>query len=325
MDYVEENSPQQVLDLIHSITAFCRSEFPQEARRQSESKTPSYRNRFNEREKGIEGRIINATLRNLSTKLARIQDQLTEPENMSLLGDVRMLVNFIQEQHGNPFRRVGLSALLDAIDKSPKSESSEVPRRDESGKNSPSGLVPPIRGDQASLRRGLFRKREKSSHDSMLKSGQDDASDADSSPSTPRTASSIDDGLSPLVSAAMLKKKSAPKLHFGMFVVFNSTSTDTARREERHTEARRSTCLKSNKTENMDEECSDSETADELSEIDYLSAKRPTSESIRSKHPKSPADAQGNIRLYGVVVPAPRMLDSKVNYSSKKSFDCLII
>ncbi|KAK6035739.1 hypothetical protein COOONC_26756 [Cooperia oncophora] len=135
----------------------------------------------------------------------------------------------------------------------------------------------------------------------MLKSGQDDASDADSSPSTPRTASSIDDGLSPLVSAAMLKKKSAPKLHFA----FN--------------------LLKSNKTENMDEECSDSETADELSEIDYLSAKRPTSESIRSKHPKSPADAQGNIRLYGVVVPAPRMLDSKVNYSFKKSFDCLII
>ncbi|KAK6016771.1 hypothetical protein OSTOST_17742, partial [Ostertagia ostertagi] len=64
-NYVEENSPQQILDLIHSITAFCRSEFPQsssaseETRRQSESKTPSYRNRFNEREKGIEGRIIN--------------------------------------------------------------------------------------------------------------------------------------------------------------------------------------------------------------------------------------------------------------------------
>ncbi|PIO58084.1 hypothetical protein TELCIR_20486, partial [Teladorsagia circumcincta] len=91
-NYVEENSPQQILDLIHSITAFCRSEFPQcnlravplpeETRRQSESKMPSYRNRFNEREKGIEGRIINATLKNLSTKLARIQDQLTEPENM---------------------------------------------------------------------------------------------------------------------------------------------------------------------------------------------------------------------------------------------------
>ncbi|KAK5977287.1 hypothetical protein GCK32_022165, partial [Trichostrongylus colubriformis] len=81
-NYVEENSPQQILDLIHSITAFCRSEFPHETRRQSESKTPSYRNRFNEREKGIEGRIINATLRDLSTKLARIQDQLIEPENM---------------------------------------------------------------------------------------------------------------------------------------------------------------------------------------------------------------------------------------------------
>ncbi|KHJ76824.1 hypothetical protein OESDEN_23556, partial [Oesophagostomum dentatum] len=73
--YVEENNPQLILDLIHSITAFCRSEFPQETRRPPESKAPSYRNRFNEREKGIEGRIINATLRDLSTKLAKIQDQ----------------------------------------------------------------------------------------------------------------------------------------------------------------------------------------------------------------------------------------------------------
>uniref|UniRef100_A0A183FP26 Transposase n=1 Tax=Heligmosomoides polygyrus TaxID=6339 RepID=A0A183FP26_HELPZ len=71
--------------LIHSITAFCRSEFPQETRRQSESKMPSYRNRFNEREKGIEGRIINATLRDLATKLARIQDQLVQPENMECI------------------------------------------------------------------------------------------------------------------------------------------------------------------------------------------------------------------------------------------------
>ncbi|KAJ1363606.1 Unc-80p [Parelaphostrongylus tenuis] len=198
--YVEENNPQQILDLIHSITAFCRSEFPQltsifrwpvftsgavrnitptrfplvqspfvtvicskheEVRRHPESKAPSYRNRFNEREKGIEGRIINATLRNLTTKLALIHDQLIQPENMSLLGDVRMLVNFIQEQHGNPFRRVALSALLDAVDQMPKVESSEISRKDESEKSSPGGLAPPARGDQASLRRGLFKRKEK--------------------------------------------------------------------------------------------------------------------------------------------------------------------
>ncbi|WKY11247.1 hypothetical protein Q1695_003091 [Nippostrongylus brasiliensis] len=365
--YVEENSPQQILDLIHSMTAFCRSEFPQESRRQSESKQPSYRNRFNEREKGIEGRIINATLRDLSTKLARIQEQLVQPENMSLLGDVRMLVNFIQDQHGNPFRRVGLSALLDAIDKAPKVESNthpepppisftpksynarrsilrfrrgfaqssssvadhspvvagssiaarrhphlhvavnrvslsfdcELPRRDESGKNSPCGLAPPPRGDQASLRRGLFRRREKSSHDSVLKGGGDD-SDADSSPSTPRTVSSIDDGLSPLVSAAMLKKKSAPKLHFA----FN--------------------LLKSSKADNMDEECSDSETADELSEIDVFSNKKSTSDSIRRKQAKNPLDAQGNIRLHGLVVPAAKTLDTKGIFEGVRRFAFLL-
>ncbi|KAK6016770.1 hypothetical protein OSTOST_17741, partial [Ostertagia ostertagi] len=214
-----------------------------------------------------------------------------------------MLVNFIQEQHGNPFRRVGLSALLDAIDKSPKLESCDMPRKDESGKSSPSGLAPPVRGDQASLRRGLFRKREKSSHDSVMKSGQEEVSDADSSPSTPRTASSIDDGLSPLVSAAMMKKKSAPKAAL-RYAPFN--------------------LLKSNKSDNMDEECSDSETADELSEIDYLSARKPTSESIRGKPSKNPFDAQGNIRLYGLIVPAARSLDHKGIFEGVRRFAFLL-
>ncbi|EYB89024.1 hypothetical protein Y032_0237g3240 [Ancylostoma ceylanicum] len=297
--YVEENNPQQILDLIHSITAFCRSEFPQESRRQPESKAPSYRNRFNEREKGIEGRIINATLRDLSTKLAKIQDQLIQPENMSLLGDVRMLVNFIQDQHGNPFRRVGLCALLDAIDKTPKLESCEMPRKDDSGKSSPGGLAPPVRGDQASLRRGLFKRREKTSHDSMLRSGADD-SDADSSPSTPRTISSIDDGLSPLVSAAILKKKSAPKLHFA----FN--------------------LLKSSKADNMDEECSDSETADECSEMDVFTIRKPTADSVRGKQSKTPMDAQGNIRLYGLIVPAAKWLDHKGMFEGVRRFAFLL-
>ncbi|PIO77003.1 hypothetical protein TELCIR_00893 [Teladorsagia circumcincta] len=139
-NYVEENSPQQILDLIHSITAFCRSEFPP-------TLTPPNR------------------------------PQLCPPRNL---------------------------------------------------------LVTPV---------DRYCDYVASSHDSVMKSGQDEVSDADSSPSTPRTASSIDDGLSPLVSAAMLKKKSAPKLHFA----FN--------------------LLKSNKSDNMDEECSDSETADELSGI----------------------------------------------------------
>ncbi|KJH51438.1 hypothetical protein DICVIV_02354 [Dictyocaulus viviparus] len=272
--YVEENNPQQILDLIHSITAFCRSEFLQETRRVPENKAPSYRNRFNEREKGIEGRIINATLRNLTTKLATIQDQLVQPENMSLLGDVRMLVNFIQDQHGNPFRRVALSALSNAVEKATKLERSisllclrsfESARKDESGKSSPGGLAPPSRNDQASLRRGLFKRREKSSHDSMLKSGAED-SDADSSPSTPRTISSIDDGLFPLMSATILKKKSTPKLHFA----FN--------------------LLKSSRTENMDEECSDSETADDISEIDVMSAKKISCDSVRRPTGKSPVD-----------------------------------
>ncbi|VDK61279.1 unnamed protein product [Cylicostephanus goldi] len=111
----------------------------------------------------------------------------------------------------------------------------------------------------------------------MLKSGADD-SDADSSPSTPRTISSIDDSLSPLVSAAMLKKKSAPKLHFA----FN--------------------LLKSSKQENNDDDCSDSETADEF----------------------GVSTTQGNIRLYNVIVPAPKWLDIKGIFEGVRRFAFLL-
>ncbi|KIH45205.1 hypothetical protein ANCDUO_24758, partial [Ancylostoma duodenale] len=133
----------------------------------------------------------------------------------------------------------------------------------------------------------------------MLRSGADD-SDADSSPSTPRTISSIDDGLSPLVSAAILKKKSAPKLHFA----FN--------------------LLKSSKADNMDEECSDSETADECSEMDVFTTRKITADSIRGKQSKTPMDSQGNIRLYGLIVPAAKWLDNKGMFEGVRRFAFLL-
>ncbi|CAI4225052.1 unnamed protein product [Auanema sp. JU1783] len=290
MSYVEENSCQQVLDLLHSITAFCRSEFPPPESRRSSECLPSYRNKFNEREKGIEGRMVSATFKNLTTKLSDISEQLEQPENMSLLQDIRMLVNYVQEQHGNPFRRVGLSALLDAIDRNPVVESTETVRKEGgSGKSSPSGLAPPVYKGEASLRRGLFKKKEKS--------GQDD-SDADSSPSTPRTVSSMDDAISPLVPPSALKKKSAPKLHFA----FN--------------------LLKTAKIDNADDDYSDSEAADDCVEIDF--SKKASRDSFRKQQMKGPVDAKGNMCLWGVMIPAPTLLSVKGILDGARRFSFLL-
>ncbi|CAD6199380.1 unnamed protein product [Caenorhabditis auriculariae] len=325
-EYVENYGPQRVLDLLHSITAFCRTEFNQaDGRRHSESRLPSYRNKFNEKEKGIEGRIINATCKTLITKLAAISSDLMLPENMSLLQDVRMMVNFVQEQHGNPFRRVGLSALIDAINKNP-AVSSDTKKDESSGKSSPVGLSAPMgRGEQAaSLRRGLFKKKEKifgpgrawelaggreidgpalaqawsgarPFHITNSGGTGNEDSEGDSSPSTPRTISSMDDNTSPLASSGAHKKKSAPKLHFA----FN--------------------LLKTVRPDNMDEEGSDSENGEDG---DDFCTRKPQRES--SKKLRMPVDSRGGIRVWNVYVPPPVYLDIKGIFEGARRFAFLL-
>ncbi|CAI5452393.1 unnamed protein product [Caenorhabditis angaria] len=282
-DYVETYGTQQVIDLLHSITAFCRSEISQsENRRCSESRLPSYRNRFNEKEKGIEGSIINATYKTLISKISMMTAELTLPENMSLQQDVRMLVNFVQEHHGNPFRRVGLSALIDAISKPVVEE----PRKDESKISPKSGSGT----DQASLRRGLFKKKDRSGGTT------NDESEGDSSPSTPRTVSSMDgDGVS---NSAYNKKRSAPKLHFAFNI------------------------LKNVRPDNMDEENSDSEFNEEGQDEPSTSAKKQVSK--KSPRTRLPVDSKGGIRLWGAYIPPPMFVDIKKIFDGAKRFAFLL-
>ncbi|VDN04675.1 unnamed protein product [Thelazia callipaeda] len=126
--HIEEYGPQALMDTLHSLTGFCkcditafiagmyRSRSTSSPRRQtvkSEHSVPAYHNNFNENLKGIEGIVIKVILKPVISKLMKTMHELVQPENMSLYQDVRLFVTFIQEQHGNPFRRVGLSALLD--------------------------------------------------------------------------------------------------------------------------------------------------------------------------------------------------------------------
>uniref|UniRef100_A0A183EMZ4 Ion_trans domain-containing protein n=1 Tax=Gongylonema pulchrum TaxID=637853 RepID=A0A183EMZ4_9BILA len=97
-------------------------------------------------------------------------------------------------------------------------------------------LAPPQIRESASLRRGLFKKREKLSNA--------DDSDLDSSPSTPRNAQTGEEAAaagssaSPLLPAHAAKKKSGGKLHFGnAFLLIEMTVlARSAIRPLRHTE-----------------------------------------------------------------------------------------
>ncbi|EJD73700.1 hypothetical protein LOAG_18891 [Loa loa] len=125
INHIEEYNAQMLIDTLHSVTGFCRcgvtagihrtrsSSSPHHRTTVSDSSKPSYENNFNESLKGIEGIVIKVILKPVVSKLMNAMNELLQPENMSLYQDVRLFVAFIQEQHGNSFRRVGLSALLD--------------------------------------------------------------------------------------------------------------------------------------------------------------------------------------------------------------------
>uniref|UniRef100_A0A0R3RLJ4 Uncharacterized protein n=1 Tax=Elaeophora elaphi TaxID=1147741 RepID=A0A0R3RLJ4_9BILA len=125
ISHIEDYNAQLLIDTLHSVTGFCRcgvaagiyrtrsSSSPRRRNIVPDSSLPSYENNFNENLKGIEGTVIKVILKPVVSKLMNTMNELLQPENMSLYQDVRLFVSFIQEQHGNSFRRVGLSALLD--------------------------------------------------------------------------------------------------------------------------------------------------------------------------------------------------------------------
>uniref|UniRef100_A0A915C2K7 Transmembrane protein n=1 Tax=Parascaris univalens TaxID=6257 RepID=A0A915C2K7_PARUN len=256
VNHVQEGNSQTLIDMMHAITGFCRADLaagaarprsnssPRRRSSNTDCKVPTYRNHFNEKLKGIEGAIINAILKPVISKLMNTMSELLQPENMSLYQDVRLFVSFIQERHGNPFRRVALSALLDARLSTDQRalhstsvdivESKSDYSEEGCSRTSPVGLTPSLYSrDQASLRRGLFKRKERMSNA--------DESDIESSPSTPRNVTSGEETMvvgpstSPLLPPHCVKKKSGGKLHFA----FN--------------------LLKSVRSENNDEEGSDSE------------------------------------------------------------------
>lgn len=172
-----------MVDALHALTVFCQSSaiFSRQqqrsrlasqksghhrsasTRRPSPSpRLPTYKNNFNESQSGIEGVLVNAMLGPLLSKLASIANELSQPENMSMAQDVRLLVAYVFERHGNPLRRCALSAMSAKTLSCAGSTGSPWTAPSANVKNVPTNptLAPPQREGAASLRRGLFRKKE---------------------------------------------------------------------------------------------------------------------------------------------------------------------
>ncbi|KAI1727311.1 cation channel complex component UNC80 domain-containing protein [Ditylenchus destructor] len=262
-DYVEDTSCQQLLDGIHAMTMFCQVDKEKEiqrhhhlrssvtSRRRSsamEGRLPSYKNHFNESQSGIEGTVIGILLTSLVTKFMKRNDDMSLPENMGLYHDVRMFIAYVQEKHGNPLRKMALSALMARTCSSIQDQfpgagkSSNGDSKSLNASESASGRFATDAGsvsgsisaatqrDNVSLRRGLFKGKEKISEGLGSLAGpsfnitEEDKpeSDVDSSPSTPRQLpSSIDESISnigsPLLAQHYAKKKGGGgKLQFAL-------------------------------------------------------------------------------------------------------------
>ncbi|XP_067892393.1 protein unc-80 homolog [Heterodontus francisci] len=67
--------------------------------------------------RSMEAIIVSCMFKPLITRCASTTHELHSAENLGLYCDIRQLIQFIKEAHGNVFRRVALSALLDSAEK----------------------------------------------------------------------------------------------------------------------------------------------------------------------------------------------------------------
>ncbi|XP_050772025.1 protein unc-80 homolog isoform X7 [Gopherus flavomarginatus] len=113
-DYVNRDSLNNVVDFLHALLGFCMEPV-------TDNKA-GFGNNFTTVDnkstaQSVEGIIVGAMFKSLITRCASTTHELHSPENLGLYCDIRQLVQFIKEAHGNVFRRVALSALLDSAEK----------------------------------------------------------------------------------------------------------------------------------------------------------------------------------------------------------------
>jgi hypothetical protein len=75
----------------------------------------SYNNGMENHQHKVECQIFKAVFKRLITRMASVSKELRATENMSLYCDIRQFINYVYENDGNTFRKVGLSALLDSV------------------------------------------------------------------------------------------------------------------------------------------------------------------------------------------------------------------
>uniref|UniRef100_A0A8C4R466 Uncharacterized protein n=1 Tax=Eptatretus burgeri TaxID=7764 RepID=A0A8C4R466_EPTBU len=108
--YVRKDSLNNVVDFLHALLGFCMETM-------SDSKA-GFGNDFVSGEERpmhcMESIVVGCTFKQLITRCASATHELHSSDNLGLFCDIRQCIQFIKETHGNIFRRVALSGLLDS-------------------------------------------------------------------------------------------------------------------------------------------------------------------------------------------------------------------
>ncbi|XP_041120448.1 protein unc-80 homolog isoform X3 [Polyodon spathula] len=130
-DYVNKDSLNNVVDFLHAFLGFCMEPITdkygsagERSRREKKRNLDKagFGNNFTTGDsksvaQNMETVVVGCMFKSLITRCASTTHELHSPENLGLYCDIRQLVQFIKESHGNVFRRVALSALLDSAEK----------------------------------------------------------------------------------------------------------------------------------------------------------------------------------------------------------------
>ncbi|XP_078260328.1 protein unc-80 homolog isoform X2 [Rhinoraja longicauda] len=123
-EYVNKDSLNNVVDFLHALLGFCMEPV-------TDNKA-GFENNFTTGDSksaawNMEAIIVSCMFKPLITRCASTTHELHSAENLGLYCDIRQLVQFIKEAHGNVFRRVTLSALLDSAEKVTPGKKPEEP------------------------------------------------------------------------------------------------------------------------------------------------------------------------------------------------------
>ncbi|KAM7365636.1 hypothetical protein PAMP_016553 [Pampus punctatissimus] len=150
-EYVNKDSLNNIVDFLHALLGFCMEPITD---KYGSADKAGFGNNFTTGDsksvaQNMEAVVVGCMFKSLITRCASTTHELHSPENLGLYCDIRQLVQFIKEAHGNVFRRVALSALLDSAEKvtaTKKPEEKEEtkqpgPRRSEAGVSGEKGQV----------------------------------------------------------------------------------------------------------------------------------------------------------------------------------------